>query len=345
VFLRYASLAQIQHRGLPNKFTPHRYLGYYPTPGYAAGANRHNALGYRGDEIDVPKPKGRFRIVCLGGSTTYNGSVDDYTKSYPEQLERYLRGNGFNNAEVVNAGASNWSSWESLVNLQFRVLDLEPDLLLVYHGINDIHQRFVWPHDAYRGDNSGTRSAVPELFATGVLEHSTLLRMLMIEWGWVRPHASLERTTASASSTNYAAQFNEQKARGIYPEAIFENMPAAKMLRTNPPIYFERNLRNLVAVADASGIDVVLMSFATSPKFVEQPRVSSEEYIAAYRETNRIVEQIAGDTPARFFDFASVFPDDVRYYTDGRHVTEAGAALKARLVGNYLLQQGFAAVE
>ena len=62
-FRRYASLPQLQKRDLyeKTKFSHHRYLGYYPTPNYEKGKNRHNSMGYRGEEIKSSKPDGEFR--------------------------------------------------------------------------------------------------------------------------------------------------------------------------------------------------------------------------------------------------------------------------------------------
>ena len=50
-FTRYASMRQLQEQRLASdpRFTPHRYLAYYPTPNYVAGPNKHNSLGYRGE--------------------------------------------------------------------------------------------------------------------------------------------------------------------------------------------------------------------------------------------------------------------------------------------------------
>ena len=131
-FIRYASLQQLQDSDISNhpRYSPHRYIGYYPTPNYVKGKDRHNALGYRGDEIDMPKPAGQFRIACLGGSTTYTSDVKDYRDAYPYLLEKYIKSKGYEDVAVVNAGAGSWSSWESLVNFQFRVLDLDPDLIV-----------------------------------------------------------------------------------------------------------------------------------------------------------------------------------------------------------------------
>jgi len=157
-FQKYASVNQLKKRDLKKRKDFHRYLEYYPKPNWSRGKNKHNSLGYRGDEIDIPKPKGEFRIVCMGGSTTYTGKVEDYTLAYPALLEKELRAKGYDNVKVINSGIDGWSSYESLINFELRVLDLEPDMIIIYHATNDIHPRFVWPPEAYKGDNSGARA-------------------------------------------------------------------------------------------------------------------------------------------------------------------------------------------
>src|SRR5436309_7841910 len=49
-----------------------------------------NAAGFRGEEIELPKPAGTLRIVTLGGSTTL-GVTNPYEESYPFLLQRRLR--------------------------------------------------------------------------------------------------------------------------------------------------------------------------------------------------------------------------------------------------------------
>ena len=39
--------------------------------------------------------------------------------------------------EVLNCGVPGYTSIESLVNLELRLLELDPDVVLIYHGIND----------------------------------------------------------------------------------------------------------------------------------------------------------------------------------------------------------------
>ncbi len=347
-FGQYASINQLYRRYGDDfmetgkaKYSPHRYLGYYPTPGYRQGPNRHNALGFRGDEIEQPKPAGTYRIVCLGGSTTYSVAVDDYTQSYPYQLQQALHEQGYTNVEVINAGASGYTTWESLINLSFRVLDLDPDMIIVYHGINDVHPRLVWPPSAYRSDNSGARTAnVPNIRMPPIWEYSTALRALLVEMAIIEPHSALDRTLNPKASTYYADLFDEQYQDKTYPSGIFADVSAQEMLEENPPIYFERNLRGMAAIAGGNEIDVVLATFAYSPLFTKEPRVSSEEYRSAYAEQNEVIRQVAVGTGAYLYDFAQEMPTDEQYFADGRHFTAEGNRLRARLFAAYLVDSG-----
>ena len=113
-FLKYASVRQLQkeYYDAKSRWSAHRYLGHYPTPGFKKGENRHNSLGFRSDEIVQPKPAGEFRVVCLGGSTTYSTGVKNYKMSYPNLLEKELHRRGFQNVNVINANACSHNCFE-----------------------------------------------------------------------------------------------------------------------------------------------------------------------------------------------------------------------------------------
>jgi lysophospholipase L1-like esterase len=346
-FVNYASFRQLAKRyggdGATSRqlLSPHRYLGYYPTPGYTRGKNRHNSLGYRGNEIVVPKPAGELRIVCVGGSTTYDSDIEDYRLAYPSRLEAELRGRGYGNVTVINAGGAGWTSWESLIALELRVLDLDPDIVIDFDAINDVHTRFVWPPELYRGDNSGYRTANQSgLLMPSIFEHSTLLRILLIRAGRVGSHADISRTIDRLAPSYYGDVWRDQMRTGAYPDGIFRDVTPDEMLARNDPRYFARNLANLIAVAKANDVEVVLASFAYSPDFPEEPRVTSPEYRRAIVEHNDVLRSVAERSGAAFFDFAATFPTDRRYFTDGRHNNEDGAALKAKLFADFLVASG-----
>ncbi|MFT6079010.1 MAG: hypothetical protein ACJAYX_002992 [Planctomycetota bacterium] len=84
------------------------------------------------------------RIAFVGGSTTYGEGVPDYHMSVPQLIELGMQHEG-KQVQSINAGCPGWTSLETLLNFQMRLLDLEPDYLVFYHGINDVLPRMVWP--------------------------------------------------------------------------------------------------------------------------------------------------------------------------------------------------------
>jgi lysophospholipase L1-like esterase len=319
-------------------FSRHRYLQYVLRPGYEVGENRHNSLGFRGDEIAVPKPPGVFRIVAVGASTTYTAWVRDYKRSYPHVLQEILRERGYPSVEVVNAGAMGYTTWESLINLELRVLDLDPDLVIVYHGINDAHARFVYPFEAYRGDNSGSTSPY-ERAEESPWDRSALLRILRTRAGWRRSLGRLGYArTYQYVPTNHASEFANQKLRGTYPTGTFAWIPAAEMLRRNPPVFFERNLRNMIAISREHGVGIVLMTFARSGEFPELPRASAPEYVRALTEQNAVIMRLCESHQVPCYDFAAAMPHQRELWVDGRHLNERGVRVKADLVADYLIE-------
>lgn len=231
------------------QWSPHHYLTYMLTPNFKRGKLSHNSRGFRGDEFDVPKPDGLFRIVALGGSTTYTQAVKNNAKTFTAQLERALVGDHRRpSVQVINAGVSGYSSWESLINLEFRVIELEPDLIIVYHGVNESHTRLVKP-GTYRSDNSGRRSR------------------------WIEPRRTLLTRSAIGRIVGARLGLWEQVGLGSFVTASQTELPrsgdvkpqALEALTAHPPEFFDRNLRSMVAIARAHQFQVVLATWAHTP--------------------------------------------------------------------------------
>ena len=87
-----------------------------------------NSLGFRGAERAKAKPKGVFRIVCIGGSNTY-GNVND-AETYPAQLEKLLNAAQPGRYEVWNAGLSASVLTQNVEQARNILNDYSPDMLL-----------------------------------------------------------------------------------------------------------------------------------------------------------------------------------------------------------------------
>lgn len=327
-------------------WSPHHFLGHYPTPNYKHGENMHNSLGYRGEEFSVSKPAGTFRIVTIGASTTYSIDVQDYKNSYPRLLEQYLRESGFEHVEVINAGVVAYTSYQNLINVQFRALPLQPDLIIVYQGFNDIPERFVYPYSRYLGDRSGSVEASnTDIFMPDILEYSTALRILGIRIGQTASHSSIEWHFNQRPRDYPDREFSRQTNRGIYPSGIFEEVSVADMLENNPPVHFERNLVNLVAVTSSHQVKLILVTMVLDDDFHESAgsrknlKFSTDEYVQANGQHNEVTRSIAALTGTPLLDLAALFPDDHTLFTDALHMNESGNAKRAQIIGDFVIGQ------
>jgi lysophospholipase L1-like esterase len=102
-----------------------------------------NSLGFRGREIESPKPNGRFRVVALGDSVTFGWGVND-ADTFSAQLEQLLRTNRPDlDIEVVNLAVPGYATRQEVVLLERYVARLQPDLVLLGFYSNDLPDTFV----------------------------------------------------------------------------------------------------------------------------------------------------------------------------------------------------------
>lgn len=358
-FKRLASIRQIKDRYGDNVFvesidkrnlswSPHYFLDYFPTPGYQHGENIHNSYGFRGDEFSLAKAETVFRIVTIGGSTTYSIDVQDYKDSYPYLLESYLHEEGFESIEVLNAGVAGYTSHHNLINLQFRVLPLQPDLIVIYQGFNDIGTRLVYPYSRYLGDASGSFVGhTRDIFMPSIFEYSTFLRIIGINRASIKSHGALDWHYRAAADSNVGGEFNTQFQFDYYPSGIFEENPLDSILENNPPIYFERNLRSMLATAESQNVRILLVTMVLDKDFHEKSGsirnrfYASDEYAGALAEHNEVTRKVAAQTGALLLDMARSFPDDESLSTDSLHFNRDGNRVRAQIIGDYIVAKFF----
>lgn len=99
----------------------------------------HNARGFRGREVAVPKPEGTFRILGLGDSFTYGAGAGG-DEIYLSRLEARLnqRPGDHPPVEVVNAGIPRFFPETERLLLETEGPELDPDLVLVGFVPNDV---------------------------------------------------------------------------------------------------------------------------------------------------------------------------------------------------------------
>ncbi|HKE01909.1 MAG TPA: SGNH/GDSL hydrolase family protein, partial [Planctomycetota bacterium] len=120
---------------------PHPFLGFCLREGAvrAAGTPQEQRIGphgFRGRALG-PKTPETFRIVCLGDSVTYGDALGE-TETLPFALEAILRAEASKPVEVLNAAVLQATSAETFASTALRLVDLEPDVAVIYEGGNDI---------------------------------------------------------------------------------------------------------------------------------------------------------------------------------------------------------------
>ena len=312
------SLADI--RALQRNVMPVPYISYVPDPAYAG----HNALGYRGPEIAIPKPQATYRIVSVGGSTTYSTGTSA-EESYPAVLQSILRDEyGYADVEVINAGVSGYTSWEILSGFAFRTLELEPDMLLYYGAVNDLVVRERLSADCYRGLNpqrglNGHRGLFVERNAA--LPASAIYRLAAISLGWMNNPLALD---SSFEPSRVPCQ----------PDP--GNVTLDMRLDANTPVYFERNIRNLMTLALANHTQPVISSWIYNSE-ADRPQLWRE----SIAQHNAALRDIAADMAIPYIDLAADFPVNSGFWErDGIHLVAAGAYQQAKRYAAFLHANG-----
>ena len=292
-----------------------------PVPGSQSYATRINSLGMRGKEMTVEKPPGVFRILCLGGSTTYGTATSESRFSYPAQLERMLNSVAPEGVryEVGNCGVPGYLTNDSLINLQLRLLDYEPDALLVYHAANDSRpiqaSGFKSDYSHMRTPWSDEKLSATELF-------------LMRYW---RTFARLTR------GTDPEEQLRAMGTHILVPDYRELHVPSHVGVPPKGLLAFRRNIKSIVGVARENGIQTVLQTFAVCPS---RFRPGNEHFFGTIRELNKVLRTFASDSDVPIIEIAEELHNRGDLYDDWMHLNDEGSREHAKLIFSALREQG-----
>ena len=97
-----------------------------------------NSFGFRGVEISKEKPENVYRIIMLGGSTLFGYGASSDETTIPGFLQKKFETTDSDfKVEVINAGSSGAYSKTETLYVKHKLLDFDPDLIIVYDGWND----------------------------------------------------------------------------------------------------------------------------------------------------------------------------------------------------------------
>lgn len=291
-------------------YEPHPYLISVPKPRGAWKQFSVNSLGFRGREFAREKPKHVYRILALGGSTTW-GYINDDEHTWPRELERYLneRYPGDSVFEVVNAGVPGYNSMESLINLSIRLLDLSPDMIIIYHAYNDLKANGYAPTGCgyvLHRQNEGRVS-------TTFLERNFRIGYLLFD---IEVLNRIRRILPRS------------EGRFLRSDTVSNECVEA----------FKGNLRTMVRIAKAHRIEAVLCTYATSltednvrehpdifkPLWQFVPRLTYAGMIDGMQRYNEAIRELARQENAKVIEQDRSLPKNFDIFYDHVHLTDRG---------------------
>lgn len=292
-------------RRLPNTFWHHEL-----NPDHPDYRGRVGTLGTIGRDFVLPKPAGEFRIVCLGDSTTEGVGVGP-DETYPAILERLLAERSPEAAvRVINAGIGSHNSAFNLSYLAFRLIHLDPDVVVIKSSYND-YLPYVVP-----GMQLDYTHAFPEPFTVRgsrnpywrAAAHSYFLKL----WGRVLFADEIANPFPAFSGV-------------VTPEEIRSMDFSANADRFD--VYAD-NVRSMILLAKGRGIGVLVLDLPTSPDPRHYGRFG-EGFRALVSRLEQAARRVAAEENVPFIVTA---PLDAADFLDHCHNTAAGNEKIARRV-------------
>src|SRR5947209_8034662 len=296
------------------------------------GRNRFstNNMGFRGDDLTVPKPKDEFRIFIVGGSTTECLYIDD-AKALNRVVQEQLQGHvpvGVN-VKVYGAGKAGDASDDHVSMIVHRLVHLEPDMIILFAGVNDLTRaiyRYDYLHYDYRyegWEEAKTKLPLWKLLAT----EFQLPRRILILKHRLAPN---EREVLEAITAKSAYQ---EKVRLRAAAARTDVRPRLELDA------YANNLRTMIGVAQAHKIQLVFMTQQSTWNSAVDPNAQSWHWMlyrarVTYREDfmdealealNEQMRRLDAENAIPLYDIAKAMPKSHEFFYDHVHFNERDA--------------------
>ncbi len=285
-----------------------------------------NSNGFRGDEIALKKPEGVFRIFLLGGSTVFAADVP-FEKSHGYLLEKLLQARyPEKKIEVQNGGYDWYTSEHSLIQYLFKIKEYRPDLIVMWHGVNDLCRSF--PGEASYGEFQSDYSHYYGPIARMVFRHFQVDPVVAV-------HSLLWHDGVIVFSQGQKALFSDIRSRFQKEEP----MPPWAGMRDFPSLAPYR--RNLISSIQIMQMDGVVLVLGTQPYCYRAKTAYTETMTRGLTLFNEETKSIAEEHHVPRIDLEAKLPKRDEFFLDSVHYSEKGNALIAQELTSFIIQNGY----
>jgi lysophospholipase L1-like esterase len=316
-----------------------------------------NAEGFRGDPLDrAPQTR---RIFALGGSSTLTLPLQ-HDETYPARLEAKLRTRyPALSIQVQNAACDWYTTEHSLIRYLFCIRDLQPDVVIIKHTINDLVRSFCpewWclPGVSYRRDYSHYLGPVVRLAQKPIAYRPFRQCLLRREFRQVLAQyiapAPLDTGAILMASTNRIRLPFESNSIPAFEE-FYAHAQAVTVTNFPSLAAYETNLRLLVQILKQDHVQVIL---ETEPSLY-RPGLTWRELRRLYFGPlhcaqnsvypdvaslangmslfNGVALKVARELDVPVVDLDRSIPKTLDYFFDDVHPTAKATEIEASLLG------------
>lgn len=310
-----------------------------------------NSLGFRGEE--PPLDLGNYyKILIVGGSTSECISISD-GKTWSDVLDSQIK-ERYENIWINNAGIMGHSTFAHLVLLRDHLLQLDPDMLIFYIGVNDMSKEVAGEMDQSVKDigmlaglvslNSQTHTIVQflsdksELFNVGF----NLYRYYQAyKKGLVRLDAGqIQQWPGIRDQRFLSAPVSDEQRRLILNVHLEKYIPGYRqrvqqMIRVSrendiTPVLVTQPILYGCTVDPSTGLDLSLVAVEDGIDGCTKYRVM-ELY-------NDVLRDISREEGVYLVDVVPEFPHDSRLYIDMVHYSNEGSRVLGEIIAENMLE-------
>lgn len=298
--------------------SPHPYLLYQNNPNFKINnQSEHNKFSLRNKEWDHETFKNSYKILTIGGSTTYATGVtrdNSWAHSLQIELNKHIP-----NTLVMNAGLGYATSAELLSHYIFRNRYLKPDMVIIHTGFNDcltlLEKDYNPEYTHFRNSWSPVKTRTYE---------ETLLKSSFIKFlyaWWLRGYGLNNELTNNVIS--------------IHPNDALNNA------KKQEPIGFSRNLKLLIRQIKLDGAKIILAPVPIASKEVysllpQHQRYTKSHYDAIQTSLQKSYTIIKSQS-STVDSYISNFEIEDKYFIDHVHLNKEGQKLKAKVFSEAIL--------
>jgi lysophospholipase L1-like esterase len=310
---------------------------YHNIPNARYGKWKINSLGFIGEEIDLEKKEGEFRIICLGASETFGASE---SKNWPSQLREMLR-NQVPRVEVINASVVRLDLKKKKDYVEKYVLPLRPDIMIIFQGF------IISCFSTDRKD--WTREGEKKRLVNYKREKNPLKGFL----SHVRVLQKFEETIKGFLPKPFVTHLNmwmlRRKIRRKEKKYLINKKPVDEVPK-NIILEFERDLKSFVLYLKEKNIVTVLSTYPAlitpankdihknllldNRRFMIE--LSEKGVVDAPNKFNQAIQRISEELNLTFIDNNYLIPKTLEYFKDNFHYTDKGAEFIAKTFYNVL---------